>query len=225
MCANCFFPRDGWKNGETTDRSKKRPEPKWDEPETVLRLWRRRKPIVGTIVDTYLREGRGYSGPIPATLGFLPASGEYAPAMIAAFGMTEEPEPRTLRINQNAMMAIHLTHLAPDGLSRTGKMTVGRGALGTAIVVAPANDGLRLAVTEGIEDALSVYAATGLGAWAAGSVGRMPALADSVPNYVECVTVIGDDNDAGRKGAGELAMRLKARGNVEVVLKIIRGRP
>ena len=60
---------------------------------------------------------------------------------------------------------------------------------GAPIVLAPVNDGLGLAITEGIEDGLSVYAATGLGVWAAGSAPLMPALADAVPNYVQCVTI------------------------------------
>jgi putative DNA primase/helicase len=38
----------------------------------ALTLWRRRQPIVGSVAERYLREARGYDGPIPATLGFLP---------------------------------------------------------------------------------------------------------------------------------------------------------
>jgi hypothetical protein len=34
-------------------------------------LWHRRRPIAGTIAEDYLRN-RGYRGPIPVTLGFLP---------------------------------------------------------------------------------------------------------------------------------------------------------
>ena len=43
----------------------------------------------------------------------------------------------------------------------------------------------RLAITEGIEDRLTVHEATGLGAWAAGSASRMPALAYVLPGYIE----------------------------------------
>jgi hypothetical protein len=39
----------------------------------------------------------------------------------------------------------------------------------------------------------------------------MPALADTVPCYVDCVTIAGEDDD-GRNGAIELASRLEARG-------------
>jgi hypothetical protein len=35
----------------------------------ALWLWRRREPVVGSPVERYLRESRGYRGPLPATLG------------------------------------------------------------------------------------------------------------------------------------------------------------
>jgi len=85
-------------------------------------------------------------------------------------------------------------------------------SVGTPIVLAPANDLLGIAVTEGIEDALSAYVATGLGAWAAGSASRLPALLDAIPNYVESVTILVDDDEDGRRHAGELAARLLGRG-------------
>jgi Toprim domain len=56
-------------------------------------LWSRRRPIAGSLVEVYLRQARGYGGPLPATLGFLPARGDYPPAMIAAFGFATEVEP------------------------------------------------------------------------------------------------------------------------------------
>ena len=188
----------------------------------ALTLWRRRQPIVGSVAERNLREARGYDGPIPATLGFLPPWGEHPPAMIAAFGLATEPEPGLLEIADKAVRAVHLIRLAPDGRSQLDKITVGRGALGSPVVAAPANDGLGLAIAEGIEDALSIHVATGLGAWAAGGATRMPNLAEAVPTYCECVTVIGDDNATGRKNAGEIAARLRARG-VEVIFKIIGG--
>src|ERR1700729_2606040 len=57
-----------------------------------------------------------------------------------------------------------------------------------------------------------------LGAWAAAGASQMPAIAEAVSTYCECVTVIGDSNDAGRKNAGELKARLRARG-LEVIFR------
>ena len=79
------------------------------------------------------------------------------------------------------------------------------------------NDLLGLAITEGIEDALSIHAVTGLGAWAAGSASRMPALADKVPDYIDRVTIVMDRDPAGRRGATGLAEALSKR-NIEIII-------
>jgi Toprim domain len=183
-------------------------------------LWSRRQEIAGTPGETYLREARGYRGPLPATLGYLPPRGEHLPAMIAAFGLAAEPEPGLLQIDDGAVRGVHITRLRADGFGKADigpeKIMVGHSA-GFPIVLAPANDLLGLAITEGIEDGLSAHAATGLGAWVAGSASRMPALANTIPYYIECVTVIVDDDDSGRRNAAELAARVEPRG-VEVRL-------
>ena len=83
---------------------------------------------------------------------------------------------------------------------------------GLPIVIAPPNDLLGLAVTEGVEDALSVHQATGLGAWAAGAAAFMPKLADAVPDWIDCVTVFADANQAGETNSAKLAAALNARG-------------
>jgi hypothetical protein len=181
------------------------------------RLWRRRLPIRGTIAETYLRDVRGYRGPLPDTLGFLPPNGKYKPSMIAAFGIANEPEPGVLEIDPGAITCIHMTRLLPDGSGKDNgdddkaKIMLGPSA-GQPIVLAPCNDLLALVIAEGIEDALTAHAITGRGAWAAGSASRLPKLADVVPSYVECVTVLVDDDDAGNKNAKQLIAKLIARG-------------
>jgi hypothetical protein len=119
-----------------------------------------------------------------------------------------------ISISDSAVRGVQLTKLLPDGLDRLrdadAKITIGRAARGLPIVIAPPNDLLGLAVTEGIEDGLSVYEASGLGVWAAGGAGRMPALASTVPAFIECVSVIAHD-DGGRKHAEALAAALLAR--------------
>jgi hypothetical protein len=178
-------------------------------------LWSQRRPIAGSIAETYLRQARGYGGELPATLGLLPARGKHGPAMIAAFGMTAEPEPGVIKIADDSVMGVHITRLRTDGLGKAGterdKIMVGR-SLGSPIVLAPANDLLGLSIAEGIENGLSLHEATGLGSWAAGCASRLPALADAVPFYTECATVLVDDDPEGRRHAGELARRLKDRG-------------
>jgi phage/plasmid primase-like uncharacterized protein len=189
----------------------------------ALWLWKGRRPVAGSIAETYLAR-RGYHGPAPGTLGFLPASGEYPPSMIAAFGIPDEPDPGVIAISGGKITGIHLTRLLPDGSDRErgdgAKIMLGL-SMGSPIVLAPPNDLLGLVIAEGIEDALTVHQATGLGAWAAGSAGRMPALAGTLPRSIECVTVCAHDDPAGRDGALALADALDRRG-VEVFIEGIR---
>jgi hypothetical protein len=190
-------------------------------------LWSRRREIAGTPGETYLREARGYRGPLPATLGYLPPRGEHLPAMIAAFGLASEPEPGLLQIDDGAVRGVHITRLRVDGFGKAGtgrdKIMVGNSA-GFPIVLGTANDLLGLVITEGIEDGLSARAATGLGAWVAGSASRMPALANTIPDYIECVTGIVDDDAAGRRHTAELAARVEHRGiEVRLVTLVARG--
>jgi hypothetical protein len=183
-------------------------------------LWSKRRRLAGSIGETYLREARGYSGTLPGTLGFLPARGDHGPAMIGAFGTTTEPEPGRIAIADEAVLGVHLTRLAPDGTGKAGtdadKVMLGS-SLGSPVVLAPPNDLLGLAVVEGIEDGLSVFEATGLGVWAAGSASLLPALAEAVPDYVEAVTIFVDDDEAGQRGSHALAEALSRRG-IEVFL-------
>jgi hypothetical protein len=179
-------------------------------------LWARSMNPNGTVAETYLRRARGYGGPIPPSLRFLPARGAHGPAMIAAFGMAPEVEPGIISISERDIRGVHLTKLLADGSGKAettpNKIMIGRGSCGYSIVIAPLNDLLGLAITEGIEDGFSVHAATGLGVWAAGSANRMPALAGRVPWYVESVSICGHDDDAGQRGARALAEGLSARG-------------
>jgi hypothetical protein len=139
--------------------------------------------------------------------------------MIAAYGLgPERPElPGLVTIPHDRIQAVHLTRLAADGRGKAPipkedehRRTIGS-PQGHPIALAAVNDGLGLAILEGIESALSFHAATGIGAWAAGAAGFMPALADRVPLYVECVTIWREADKAGRAGADGLAARLAAR--------------
>jgi putative DNA primase/helicase len=180
----------------------------------ALWLWKQRQPVGDSIAESYLRR-RGYTGPMPATLGFLPASGKYPPALIAAFGLAHEVEPGVIEIADNKITGIHLTRLLPDGSDRErgddAKIMIGH-SKGSPIVLSPPNDLLGLAITEGIEDGLSVLTATGLGVWAAGAANRLPALAAEIPSHVQCLTIYADADAVGRRYTYELATAAAARG-------------
>ena len=75
-------------------------------------LWGCKTTVDNSPVDNYLRGARGYSGPIPATVGFLPPQkAEHHPAMIAAFALANEPEPGLLSIHEDEVCGVHLTLL------------------------------------------------------------------------------------------------------------------
>jgi hypothetical protein len=177
-------------------------------------LWSQRQPIIGSIAETYLRTSRGYHGDLHGTLAFLPSREGHSPAMIAAFGRAVESLPGELAIYDLAIRGVHLTKLKPDGSGKAGtendKLTIGK-SNSAPIWLAPVNDGGGLAIAEGIEDALSAHAATAMGAWAAGTAGRLPAMADHIPAYVEAVTIFVDADPLGEKNAVELATRLEAK--------------
>ena len=189
---------------EQRERTRKRDKARW--------LWKHRAPIASSLAERYLREARGYHGVLPGTLGFIPPRGDYSPAMIAAFGIADEPEPGVLSIADDAVTGIHLTRLTPDArkIPDNAKIMLGP-SVGSPICLAPANDLHGMVVAEGIEDALSAHAVTGLGAWAAGSASRLPAMAAALPDYVEAVTILVDADDAGKKFSSELARLLRAR--------------
>jgi hypothetical protein len=157
-----------------------------------------------SMVERYLA-ARGYTGPLPSSIGFLPP-GTYAhPAMIAKFGLGDD------------VRGVHLTFLNGDGTDKADlprglqRRTLGK-FIGSPIVLAEPTDMLGLCIAEGVETALSAHMATGLGAWAAGSATFLPYLADAVPGCVEAVTACADEDEAGRRGAEELARTLQLRG-------------
>jgi putative DNA primase/helicase len=187
----------------------------------AARMWARRLPITGTLAERYLR-GRGITCPLPPTIAYLPpAKPEHYPALIAAFALADEVEPGILGEPRN-VGAVHLVLLRSDGSGKAfneievqqgkrNKITVGSPTI-LPIVLAPPNDLLGLAVTEGIEDGFTAHQATGLGVWVAGSGSRMPVLANLVPEYIEAVTVYAHSDKTGQDGALALAEALSIRG-------------
>lgn len=189
-------------------------------------IWNQAVSIAGTPAETYLRVARHYAGDLPSTLRYLKPLDQYPGAMVAAFGMARDDEPGLLAIAPEEIAGIHLTRIRADGTGKAGtesdKIMIGSSA-GSPIVLAPPNDLLGVAITEGIEDALSVHEVTGLGAWAAGAANRLPALADAVPDYIDCLTIVADPDEVGRQQARQLEKQLKQRG-FEVIVANLEGR-
>jgi hypothetical protein len=179
-------------------------------------FWSCSTAIQGTVAEIYLRECRGITCALPATVRYLkPRKATHHDALIASFGMPTEHEPGRLSLQDGRLCGVHLTFLAKDGHGKAAvepnKIMLGRSA-GNPIVLAPPNDGLALGIGEGIETMLSMHQQTGVGVWAAGCASRLPALAEKVPNYIEVVTIAVEDDVDGRRHATHLSERLSARG-------------
>jgi putative DNA primase/helicase len=213
-------------NGQRRQATPKAPEQSVAQDDktraaTAAWLWSQRKPITeGTPPSLYLSR-RGYTGPIPETLGYLPSRGSYPAAMIGAFGIAVELQPGIISAPPQ-VIGVHLTRLTAHGdkaPNAEGEAKFMHGLCkGAPIVLSPPNDFLRMTVTEGIEDGLTVYQTTGVGVWAAGSATLMPALAALIPDYIEIVTICAHDDNTGRKNAIVLARAIKARG-IEVLVQ------
>jgi hypothetical protein len=190
-----------------------------DNSALAKKLWRARRPVSATCpVWTYLRDVRGYRGPLPVTLAWLPANGEHPDAMIAAFGLCEEPEPGTLAPPVD-VHAVHLTRLTKEGdklaaPDKPTKIMLGPMA-GLPIVLAPPNDGLAIYIAEGIEKGLHLWKEFdfGVGVWVAGAAGNLPKIAEAVPSYIEVIWIFADPDDVGLRNAKTAARLLDSRGH------------
>lgn len=167
-------------------------------------LWRKSQSATGTPIETYLcKRLSGIAKPLPPTIRYLaPLKPSHHHAMLVPYGLRK-------------VCAVQLTLLKPDGSGKAdiepNKITIASPA-GMPMVIAPPNDLLGLAITEGVEDALSVHYATGLGAWASGGAAFMPKLAAVVPSHIEAVTIYAHDDEAGQRNAQQLAEALDTRG-------------
>lgn len=181
-----------------------------DTSQTANWLWKQSEPLKGSLGELYLCKHRGlYLVSLPATIRFLPARSRHSASMITAFGIADGTEPSDLALERD-VTAVHITRLNAQG-EKTGKIMLGA-VSGQPLCLAPLNDGCGLAICEGIEDALSVHLATGLGAWAAGSSSHMPKLANAVPTVTECVTIVADHDEPGERSAKKLERSLRRLG-------------
>jgi len=174
--------------------------------EAALAIWRAARTPEGTLVETYLA-ARGITIPIPASIRFHPGlkhgpTGLELPAMVAA---VQAPD--------RSITGIHRTFLTMDGAKKapvsSNKMMLGKCASGAVRLAAVAD---RLALTEGIETALSVLQATGIPTWATLSTGGLKAVI--VPDEVNEVIICADGDEAGEKAANDVAQRFLREGRM-----------
>ena len=172
----------------------------------ILALWDESLSAAGTVVERYLRH-RGFTGPIPASLRYLPnhphkPGGASWPVMLAAVSDCE-----------GRFQAIHRTYLAVNGVGKASvqpaKMTLGAvGGFACHLGAAEAE----IVVSEGIETGLSVQLATGIPTWAALSAGGVRNLILPPLPEARLVTIAADADEVGIRSAQIAATRWKGEG-------------
>ena len=168
--------------------------------------WREARPIAGTSAETYLREARGITCPLPPTLRFHPECWH---------GSTATRHPALVALVEGGDgFAVHRTYLRPDGAGKAAldrdKMMLGATA-GGAVRLAEAPGALMVA--EGIETALSLasgFLSAPATLWAALSTSGLRGL--RLPPNPGRLTVASDGETPGREAASALAERAHATG-------------
>lgn len=163
-------------------------------------LWSQSRSVAGTLGETYFRQHRAIRCMLPPSMRFVAANGVHSAAVLMPF-----LDPAT-----GAIHGLHLTRLNPDG-AKIDKIMLGTRSTGFPLICSDiAAD--HLIICEGVEDALSLTQVVGLPSWAAGSAGRLPALADRIPAWVTRVTISEDPDPAGKTGTANLEKALRWKG-------------
>lgn len=177
--------------------------------EAALRLWQVQTRSIEGIdnpVALYLRQ-RGIVRDVwPSDMRFHPSlahpiAGKRHPSMVCAF-----------RDVSGDVQAIHRTFLTHHGHKLSGeginaKLNLGS-PKGCAIRLAPATD--KVALCEGIEDALTVTQETGLPCWAVGNAAGLFGVV--LPDSIREVIICADADDAGMKAAQKAMDRFLQQG-------------
>jgi putative DNA primase/helicase len=166
----------------------------------AMRIWGEAIPAEGTLVERYLRLGRGITLPIPDVLRFHPSL-MHSPTKV------KRPTMVALVTDRGGQpIGIHRTFLASDGSSKAPvdapKMMLGACKGGSIKLCEPTDT---LAIGEGIETSLSYSQLTRRPVWAAGSATFLEHVV--IPAGVQTAIAISDGEAIGLEKA-----RIAARG-------------
>jgi hypothetical protein len=187
--------------------------PKLDLRAIAARIWSESSQSVGTPVETYLRESRRLTLPIPPTLRFHPGlfhqeSGTFGPTMVAL-----------VQDVAGTSVGIHRTWLAADG-SGKANLSPARKALcptsGHAVQFGEPGDLVLLG--EGLESTLSAVELLEVSAgWATLSTSGLTSV--QLPEHIRGVVIAADNDSAGIKAAESLQRRLQREGRAVKVVE------
>ena len=167
-------------------------EPEPDRSPEAEKIWTAAIPADGTVAAKYLAN-RGLDGPVPPCIRFARLGIGRHPIMPTLVALVVGPN--------GAPTGIQRTFLSEDGSKaklpdNKVKFSLGK-VKGGAIRCSPA-DG-EVALTEGLEDALSFQRMSGVPTWAAAGAGMMPSM--SLPDSIRAVIIAADADDAGERSA------------------------
>lgn len=174
-----------------------------ERTERARQVWCTAKPIRGTLAEHYLR-ARGITAALPLSLRFAPLlwhapTRRELPAMVARVD--------NLR---GEIVAVHRTYLLPDGAGRIDKMMLGPVRGGAVRLGRPARS---VAITEGIETALSVVSAMpGRSVWAALSTSGLRTVELPVMPLASIVSIYADCDTPGIEAARDAAQHFARQG-------------
>lgn len=189
-----------------------RSKPKKLFVETLIsNILRRCQDAQSSVVEDYLKS-RGYSATIPSSIRFHPRlyhapSKSFYPAMVSVI----------LRYSDGGSIGIHRTYLETRDNKVfkvdviPNKMMLGD-ASGGAVMLASPEPGKPLVIAEGIETALSIYAATSIPTWAALSTSGMIKVVVPPLTITKQIIIAADCDQSGILAAKLLANRLLQEG-------------
>jgi putative DNA primase/helicase len=205
------------------------PKPKASNIARAVNAWGKALPVVGTLVETYLRS-RGITLPVPACIHFIPrqrnwVDGGSYPAMISLVARVAGDDEALPAESGLLPSGAHFTFLRggdSDGAVRKAeteccKLTLGQLRHGGVWLTPIEEIGAALAVAEGIETALSVQQITGLPTVAALSAAGMQAM--RWPQQVRRLWIAADHDPVGLRAAHKLLARAIAA-RLDVSIKV-----
>ncbi|NDA89680.1 MAG: toprim domain-containing protein [Alphaproteobacteria bacterium] len=172
--------------------------------EYIKRLWNESLNPKNSIIENYLKNRELLLDGIPESIRYCPnlyhgPTGKSFPVMLSAIS----------KYGTDRIVAVHRTYLKTDGSDKAdispNKMMLGK-VKGGAVKIASSSS--TLVVAEGIETALSIYAATKIPTWACLSASNLTTVELPPPNTTSEIIIAADNDQAGIKAASKLAIRL-----------------